>query len=201
MTGIALVPPPRSLTTMQPFFRELAVNRETALALMDGLTDSQLAWRPTPAHWSLADICGHLATAAELYLTELDTAISRGHTDAAYSDRPFTGTMLSRLIVWSMEPPVRVRMRSPKDMRPDPGELPVHARQRYRTAQRNLAVRMERAAGLDLAHVRVRLPEIRQIRLSLGGVLALLLAHERRHLWQATVVRQASAFPDAIGGP
>ncbi len=199
MSEPGTVSPPRSLTTMQPFFRELSVNRETALALLDDLTDQQLSWRPTPAQWSLADLCGHLATAAELYIAELDIAISRGHADAAYSDRPFTGTMVSRLIVWSMEPPVRVRMRSPKDMRPDPSELPARARQRYRTAQRSLEVRMERAAGLDLAHVRVRLPEIRQVRLSLGGVLALLLAHERRHLWQATVVRKASAFPDAAG--
>lgn len=195
MSELQTVSPPRSLTTMQPFFRELSVNHETALALLDGLSADQLAWRPTPAQWSLADLCGHLATTAELYARELDVAISRGHVDAAYSDRPFQGTMLSRLVVWAMEPPVRLRMRSPKVLSPDPSELPTEARQRYRSAQRNLEVRMERAAGLDLAHVRVRLPELRQVRLSLGAVLALLLAHERRHLWQATVVRRASAFP------
>jgi uncharacterized damage-inducible protein DinB len=195
MTQLQTVAPPRSLTTMQPFFRELSVNRETALGLLDGLTDAQLSWRPTPDQWSLADICGHLATTAELYVAELDVAIARGHIDAAYSDRAFRGTTLSRLVVWSMEPPVRIRMRSPKMLRPNSDEAPAEARQRYRSAHRHLELRMERAAGLDLAHVRVRLPAPRQVRLSLGAVLALLLAHERRHLWQATVVRRSNAFP------
>ncbi len=198
MSVLQTVSTPRSLTTMQPFFRELSVNRETALALFDGLSAEALAWRPSPAQWSLAEVCGHLATTAELYVAELDVAIARGHSDAAYSERPFQGTIVSRLVVWVMEPPVRVRMRSPRELRPDPTEAPAAARQRYNAAQRNLEVRMERAAGLDLAHVRVRLPELRQVRLSLGGVLALLLAHERRHLWQATLVRRANAFPHAF---
>jgi DinB superfamily len=189
------VAPPRSLTSMQPFFRELAVNRETALALLDGLTAAQLAWRPSDAQWGLAEICSHLATTAEHYVDELDLALARGHTDAAYSERPFRGTIVSRLIVWVMEPPVRIRMRSPALLRPNPTEAPLSARVRYLAAHRALEMRMERAAGLDLSHVRVRLPELRQVRLSLGAVLAMLLAHERRHLWQATVVRRSPSFP------
>ncbi len=195
MSALQTVSTPRSLSTMQPFFRELSVNRETASALFDGLSSEQLAWRPAAALWSLADICGHLATTAALYVAELDVAIARGHSDAAYSERPFQGTIVSRLVVWTMEPPVRVRMRSPRDLRPNPTEAPTDARRRYHAAQRSLEIRMERAAGLDLSHVRVRLPELRQVRLSLGAVLALLLAHERRHLWQATIVRRLPGFP------
>jgi DinB superfamily len=197
MSEPGTVSPPRALTSMQPFFRELAVNRETALALFDGLSAAQLSWRPSPARWSLGEICGHLATTAELYLTEMDVSISRGHAEAAYSDRAFQGSLISRLVVWYFEPPIRVKMRSPRELRPSPTEPAVDALQRYRTAQRNLETRLERAAGLDLAHVRVRLPELKQVRFALGAVLALLLAHERRHLWQATVVRQEPGFPTA----
>ncbi len=197
MSGLQTVSTPRSLTTMHPFFRELSVNRETALALFDGLSAEELGWRPSPTQWSMADVGGHLATTTALYLAELDVAISRGHSEAAYSERPFQGTIVSRLVVWVMEPPVRVRMRAPRALRPDATEAPTHARQRYHAAQRKLEVRMERAAGLDLAHVRVRLPELPRVRLSLGAVLALLLAHERRHLWQATVVRRSPGFPRA----
>lgn len=195
MSEPGTVSPPRALTTMQPFFRELSVNRETALALLDGLSPAQLGWRPSSERWSLGEICGHLATTTEVYLTELDVSISRGHSEAAYSDRAFQGSVLSRLVVWYFEPPIRVKMRSPHMMRPSPSEPADDARLRYRTAQRNLEIRLERAAGLDLSHVRVRLPELTQVRFALGAVIALLLAHERRHLWQATVVRQAADFP------
>jgi hypothetical protein len=195
MTAPATVSPPRALTTMQPFFRELSVNRETALALLDGLSAAQLEWRPAPDRWSLGDICGHLATTTELYLHEMDPAIARAHMDAMYSERPFTGSLLSRLVVWYFEPPIRIRMRTFRMLEPSPSEAGPDARQRYRTSQRDLELRLERAAGLDLSHVRVRLPELKQVRFALGAVIALLLAHERRHLWQATVVRQDPQFP------
>lgn len=197
MTHPNIVPPPRSLTTMQPFFRELSVNRETALALLEGLSAAQLAWRPGEGQWGLAENCGHLATITGIYLPALDDAIRRGHADAAYSDRPFQGNAVSRLLVWSMEPPVRIRMRSPRVLRPMPAQDPLDARQAYRAAQSAFELRLERAAGLDLAHVRVQPPTIRRVRLALGTVLALLLAHERRHLWQCTVIRKAADFPRA----
>ena len=189
------VAPPRALTTMQPFFRELAVNRETALALLDGLTAAQLAWRPSDTQWGLAELCSHLATITTLYLPVLDAAIRRGHADAAYSDRPFQGSVVSRFLVWTMEPPVRVRLRSPKVLLPRPTDDAVESRQQYRTAQAAFELRLERAAGLDLAHIGVTLPTIRYATFALGTVLALLLAHERRHLWQATVVRKSPNFP------
>lgn len=195
MMSANTVAPPRSLTTMQPFFRELAVNRETALALLDGLTGAQLAWRPAATQWGLAEICSHLAAITTLYLPVLDTAIRRGHADAAYSDRPFQGSIVSHILVWTMEPPVRVRQRSPRALLPHPAETPLESRQLYRAAQAAFELRLERAAGLDLAHIGVTLPTIKHATFALGTVLALLLAHERRHLWQATVVRQAVNFP------
>lgn len=195
MTSPNTVSPPRSLTTMQPFFRELSVNRETAIALLDGLSPEQLAWRPAPARWGLADIGSHLAIMMDQYLPAVDDSIRRGHADAAYSDRPFQGSVISRLLVWTMEPPVRVRLSAPKTLRPLPTVNPEQALQGYRTSQSAFELRLERAAGLDLAHVRVRHPLFKPVRLALGTVLAILLAHERRHLWQATAVRNDASFP------
>ena len=195
MTHLNIVPPPRGLTPMQPFFRELSVNRETALALLDGLSPAQLGWRASPHRWSLAENCAHLATITTIYLPALDAAIRRGHADAAYSDRPFQGNVVSRLLVWSMEPPVRVRLKTPRALAPAAAQHPGEARVAYRTAQSAFELRLERAAGLDLAHVRVTPPTLPRLRLALGTVLAMLLAHERRHLWQCTEVRQAADFP------
>jgi hypothetical protein len=180
---------------MQPFFREAAVNRETSLALLDGLRADQLAWRPTPATWGLADICEHLRLLTNIYLPALDAAIEQGHAAAAYSDRPFSGNIFSRLLVWSMEPPVRLRMRAPRALLPPPTADPVQARTLYAASQHAFELRLERSAGLDLAHVLVRSPTLRGMKFALGTMCALVLAHERRHLWQATAVRQHAEFP------
>jgi DinB superfamily len=195
MSHAGVVSPPRSLTAMRPFFREASVNRETAQALLDGLTAEQLAWQPSDAQWGLAGICGHLVTITNVYLAAIDDAITTGHDAAAYSDQPFRGSFVSRLLVWYMEPPVRIRSKTPSALLPPSGLEPLMARQQYRAAQSALELRLERAAGLDLAHVLVRVPTLRGARASLGTVLAVLLAHERRHLWQATVVRQDARFP------
>lgn len=195
--GAPLTTGPQQLTTMAPFFREATVNRETASALLDAVTPAQLAWRPDPTRWGLADICAHLARITEVYLPALDAVIERAHAAAAYSDAPLRGTLLGRFLVWTMEPPPRFRMKAPAMLLPDP-ELPAdEARTAYRAAQEALRLRLERAAGLDLTHVRMRLPTIKALALPLGTVFAVLLAHERRHLWQATALRQSRDFPDA----
>jgi DinB superfamily len=195
MNHANVVSPPRSLTAMQPFFREAAVNRETALALLEGLSATQLAWRPSEESWGLSQICGHLITITNVYLPAIDDAIERGHGDAAYSDQPFRGSTMSRLLVWYMEPPVRFRMKTPKRLQPPLSLDPLLARQQYRAVQSAFELRLERAAGLDLAHVYVHVPTLRGIAAGLGAVLAVLLAHERRHLWQATALRQHASFP------
>jgi DinB superfamily len=194
MTAAATVPPLRSLTTMQPFFTELAVNRETGLALLDELSPAQLAWRETPARWSLAEICTHLALTTWLCLPALDAAIARGHEDAAYSERPFQGNPLSRALVWFFEPPVRLRIRTTGRLQPSADVDPAEARHQYRSAQLALEFCLEGAAGLNPTHVRLQLPPVRVSRVALGTALAILLAHERRHLWQAARIRQSNAF-------
>ena len=195
--GAPLVTGPQQLTTMAPFLREATVNRETASALLAPLSDAQLAWRPSDGGWSLAQVCGHMARATELYLPQLDASIEAAHARAAYSDAPLRGTLLGRLLVWSMEPPPRFRMKTFAVMEPLDHRPPAQLRADYLATQEAFRLRLERAAGLDLAHVKVRIPEFPISRLALDSVLAFLLAHERRHLWQATSIRQARGFPVA----
>jgi hypothetical protein len=61
-----------------------------------------------------------------------------------------------------------------------------------------LADRVRTADGLDLKRQRVISPVSRLLRLPLGAYFAFVIAHDRRHLWQARNVRAAPEFP---GGP
>ena len=55
--------------------------------------------------------------------------------------------------------------------------------------------RIRRADGLDLKRTRERSPAVPLVKWSLGTMLAITLAHERRHLWQAREVRNDKRFP------
>jgi hypothetical protein len=65
--------------------------------------------------------------------------------------------------------------------------------------QDSLADRIRAADGLDLRRARQRSPILPVLKWSLGTMFALVLAHERRHIWQARQVRNSKAFPVAGG--
>jgi hypothetical protein len=57
------------------------------------------------------------------------------------------------------------------------------------------------ANGLHLGKVKSELPQLPGvlraiIKMPLGARLALMVAHDRRHLWQAEQVRQDARFPE-----
>ena len=54
-----------------------------------------------------------------------------------------------------------------------------------------LAERVRRADGLDLTGNRTVSPVTRLLRMPLGAYLQFVIAHDRRHLWQARQVRKA----------
>ena len=53
-----------------------------------------------------------------------------------------------------------------------------------------LAERVRQADGLDLGSNRVVSPVTPLLRMPLGAYFAFVMAHERRHLWQAWRVRE-----------
>lgn len=90
----------------------------------------------------------------------------------------------------SMEPPAKLRFRAPATLMAH-APLSRHAvMTRFLDTQDQIAVRVRRADGVDLRRVKVK-ALFGPIRISLGQTLQVLLAHERRHIWQARAVRRA----------
>ena len=50
------------------------------------------------------------------------------------------------------------------------------------------------ANGLHLARVKVRSPAMKLLWFPLGGLFAIMAAHERRHLWQASQVAETATL-------
>jgi hypothetical protein len=171
-----------------------AVGRDVA-ALLDGLTDVQLHWRPSEGRWSIAECVAHLCTAGNLYLEPIDGAIQRGFERAMFGGRDFVPGRLDRWFIAEMEPPPRRRLKAPRKIQPQRVESGAQLSASFDALQRGLIERIRRATGLDLSRVKMKSPIVPLFRLSLGAWLGFLLAHERRHLWQARQVRQELRFP------
>ena len=94
-----------------------------------------------------------------------------------------------------MEPPPKRRFRTQKIFIPSPDRPLDQVRREFLSVRDQLREQLRAADGLDLKRAKVQSPALRFLRMPLGAYFAMILAHDRRHLWQARQVRTAPAFP------
>jgi uncharacterized damage-inducible protein DinB len=174
---------------------EIEAIRGDARELLEALSEDQFHWRADAEHWSIAECVAHLLVAGGLYIPRIERSIERGRARAQLATGPHRHPLLGRLFVWIMEPPVRMRFKAPKPFAPTTLGAPYDALEEFLSLQDQLKERMTQADGLDLGSIRVSSPISRSIKMSLGQSFALVLSHERRHLWQTRQIRGGAAFP------
>lgn len=167
--------------------------------IASGLSDAQFNWHPGKDRWSIADCLQHLNVGVSKALPAFDRAIAEGGTKRQHAPGPFKYGWFSRMTVASMEPPPTFRMKTPAILR-----IPSAATYRaadllpeFARVRDQLAARVRQADGLDLARVRTISPVNRLLRLPLGAYFDFIIAHDRRHLWQARQVRNDPRFGTA----
>ena len=174
-----------------------AIKKEGAVTA--GLSDAQFNWHPGKGRWSIADCLQHLNVGVTTALPAFDRAIAEGRAKGQTASGPFTYGWFSRMVARSMEPPPKFRMRTAAMLRVPPtatyraGDLILE----FSRVRDQLAERVRQADGLDLARVRTISTINRLLRLPLGAYFQFILAHDRRHLWQARQVRSDPRFVSA----
>jgi hypothetical protein len=184
---------------LRRYLDELAAIRRDADALTAGISDAQFGWRPEPDRWSVGQIVSHLQATGRSYAGVLRPALA-GARERGMTDRgDFRSGLIGGMMVRSMEPPPRMRFKAPRIWRPAEGEAHAPDRERelsgWRALHDDFEALIYAAAGLDLRRIRIASPTARLVRMNAGDALALLLAHERRHLWQMRGVREHARFP------
>jgi hypothetical protein len=178
---------------LETYQDQLLSIRQQVPGLVAGLSDEQFRWSPGPKRWSMAQCFDHLNVTARGTVASVDAAIQNARTRGLTGAGPFAHSVFERLFIRSMEPPPGFRFRAPKTLAPAPVPSQPMAEivREFMSWQDQLSDRMRLADGIDLQRTRVQSPASPLIAWSLGGMFALTLAHERRHLWQAGQVRNA----------
>lgn len=164
------------------------------------LSLDQLRWRSRFGTWSISECLEHLNRTLVYYLPKIEEAIDRSPRQMWDLAHGLSLTELEEDFLMQVEPPIQSTFGTPSALLPGPaidldGIVDQFPQLRDRYAKAALS-----ALGLDLANISVTgslHPPIQ----SLGGVIALLAVHDRRHLWQAERVRQAKGFPAALVDP
>lgn len=180
------------LQRLRDEFQQLTLE---ATVLTAPLTDAQFAWKPASGAWSIGECLSHLNATTRACLPKLDEGISEAVRAGLLGDGQFRYGWLDRFFLRASEPESRWQIGSPSAFLPADGEGRADVLAAFRECQDQLLDRVRRANGLDLARARVASPVVRWRRFSLGAALAVIAAHERRHLWQAFRVAALPQFP------
>ena len=165
--------------------------------LASPLDDAEFNARPAGGGWSVAECLAHLNITNASYLPPIDDAILAAREQKRLGRGPFKHSMLGKYFARSLEPPVKRKFGTPKSFVPEPKAYRVGVvLPTFITFQDQLIERVHAANGVDLWKVKVRSQFNRFFRFSLGDTFAILLAHERRHLWQARKVLEG---PGVLG--
>lgn len=158
------------------------------------LSPTQFNWRQGPAKWSVGQCVEHLNITSERYLPVLRSGIATLRAAGAAPRHPFQMGLFERMFFWMIEPPVRMRVKAPAGFVAPPDLDRDKTIGRWRELHAALAECIHSAEGADLGAVKVR-SQFGPVSFTLGGTFAILLAHERRHTWQARGVVNDPRFP------
>ena len=163
-------------------------------ALVSGLSEQQGCWRAKSDTWSVAQCLDHLARANLVYLSAMQPAASRARRQGRPRRRRALPGILGALFVRTLEPPARriTKLTAPRSIRPGSTPSLAEALASFVDSQNQVKAFLRANASLDLSRIGFANPFIPGIRFSLATGLHVIAAHERRHLWQAWQVREAS---------
>jgi len=130
--------------------------------------------------WSAAQCVAHLSQSSDMMLPPLEEAVHSAGTGPG----PYRLNWKERLLIWYMEPPYRLKVKTRGGFTPQPAE-PEHILMDFEQRQHRLEELLNVAEGKALDLVRITSPFSANVSYSAWAGLMLLQAHQRRHLWQA----------------
>jgi hypothetical protein len=186
----AEAPAPKDIRALEDSLEAIALE---ARAVVSGLSEREGGWRAAEGSWSIAECLDHLATGNREYLRAMQPAAIRARTRGRMRRRPAVPGLIGGWFVRTLEPPVtpRFKMKAPRSIRPRPAPPLADAFDAFMASHAEFQTFLRTYADIDLAGVRFPNPFVRGVRFSLATGLHVIVAHERRHLWQAWNVRRS----------
>ena len=170
----------------------LAIDQDLP-GLVNGLSTTQFNWHPSPDRWSIGQCVEHLNITTERYLPVLRQAQADARAKGRLGSGPFALGFFEHWFRRTMEPPPRRRMRARAGFAVTAQLDPVATLERFQALNRQFGECIRQADGIDLGAVKVR-SQFGPISWTMNGTFLLLLAHQRRHIWQARQVRKEASF-------
>ena len=166
--------------------KELNDATQRAWTLVQSTDGRLFTVRPNTSSWSAAECLSHLSISTELFLPVLQKAIDdarkRGLIDTKRQPKM---DVLGRVLRWFLEPPIRQRVKTRAPFVPRSVRAKAEAFGEFAALQSKLAEQIASARDLDLGRIKIVSPFDKRVRYNVYSAFRIVIAHQRRHLWQA----------------
>jgi len=140
---------------------------------------------PAPGSWSAAECLQHLGLSADAYFPIWQQVIATAGPRKAELNAPYRIDFWGRFLSWMLEPPPRVRSKTPAPFVPvDCGHVDS-VLDGFLERQERIVAALRRCKGRAIDQVKIASPIDSRIRYSIWSSFVVNAAHQRRHLWQA----------------
>lgn len=177
---------------LRKLWDDMDIADRAAEALAARLSDEEFFWQPEEGRrWSVALCLDHLAVTNVAYGAAIRGGIEQAKARGWTRKGPAAPGFFGRRFVASMEPPVRMRTKTPGKIRPRPARSRDEILRAYREAHDEVRRLIGEAASVDVNRATFPNPFVSLFRVKVSTGLNVIAAHDRRHLWQAQQVEQA----------
>jgi hypothetical protein len=186
----------RRATTIDELEAQLAeiCHRFQALVVRAGA--EMCAKPPAPGAWSAAECLQHLSLSADAYFPVWQQVIATARPRKVVMNAPYRIDFWGRLLCWILEPPAKVRSKTPAPFVPADCRNVEGVLDGFLERQERIIAALRRCRGRAVDEVKMASPIDSRIRYSIWSSFVVNAAHQRRHLWQA---EQAIAKARAAG--
>lgn len=174
---------------------EAEKNSENARALVDGLSEEQLNWKPSSDRWSIAQCLDHLAVTASQFKNYFPDTLSGGRQKwPTVETVPYRPTLVGGWLARQVNPEGGRKFPAPRVFRPSTSNI-SNSLQKFLTSQSDFIQAVREARGINYNKARLRSPVTPLMRYSIADAFVVTVLHGRRHLGQARRVRETPGFP------
>jgi hypothetical protein len=164
---------------------ELEAASAQARDLASAFSRRELSESPSPGAWSADSNLMHLTLTSQALIPRMTRTLGKLADAGKRTSAPARADWVGRFYAWALEPPARIKARTPRPFAPAAGTSGEDALPAFLTEQEVLIALLDQAVGLDLGARKVPSPFSRYVKYNVYSAFRILLAHERRHLWQA----------------
>jgi DinB superfamily len=151
--------------------------------LLTYTNEEALRKRRSPSSWSALECVVHLNLATQAMLPGIRQAVEAAPQSSA--DKPtYKMDLAGRILTWSLEPPVFIKMKAPDSARPLECPGPETVLQEFEELHVQLIELVNASAGKAIDQQKMKSP-FANLHYNAYSAFRIITAHDRRHLRQA----------------